>query len=186
MNFRRFIPAQLEPKDEYKTNLNYCFGAWEGNVRSRLIGFGVTANESKISDLHSVTIFSVIPMIFDQLVASDDRLARLKELGVTLSVTIDNQPQRSGIVDRGFCLEVPEHSDCARKTIICCWFDDKNPGIMARHADAISTHIHNGHKIKWVRDSPAPMTFLAKVNNFQANDKRSNILFDRGLTTLQS
>lgn len=160
-NFRSFIGPDLPPTESMKPYLNYCFEVWSRPVRSMFIGSGKNLDESDISTLHTHTIFCLIPTIFQHLVENDERCHILKEREVTLSCRIGDQPIGSGKVDRGFCLEVPEHGDSVERTVICCWFDDKNLGVMETHEDEISTHIKNGHIIK--RNGPTPMKFLAKV-----------------------
>jgi hypothetical protein len=162
-NFRRFIGPDLQPIAGMKPFLNYCFGEWNTAERSMFIGYGKTIDETDITALHSKTIFFLIPMIFQHLVENDERCQMLRDRGVTLSCRMGDQPISSGKADRGFCLEVPENGDSLRKTVKCCWFDDKNPGVMETHEDAMSTHIKNGHTIKCSLNGPTPMKLLAKV-----------------------
>lgn len=162
-NFRNFLQLQNLALDQTLTRLfRLCNGPMEVAERDVIVGTPGNVTEQNISFLHSQTIKIIVPIIFNQLVQSHPRCQTLRDLGITVSQIVPQDP-RSGVVDSCFTLNVPEQKDEKARSIHCCWFDDKNLAVFATHQAAIEKLIGRGARINFKNRQLTERKILVKV-----------------------
>jgi hypothetical protein len=163
-NFRNFIhnvnlPADLELENTFRT----CNGPWSLTTRDMLVGPPGPTLEANISALHTSTTKRVVPLLFRSLLENHPACHQLHDLGLRAHSFINDEESGSGKVDSCFSLQLPREGE-DEETVRCCWFDDKNPGVLDGLKHELEERIQGGVKLIWKHGNRSAMRLLVKVS----------------------
>jgi hypothetical protein len=163
-NFRLFFGNIDLPADQdLERTLKYCTGPWEASTRDILVGPPGLTLEANITALHANTIKLAIPQLFRFLLQNRPSCFDLRDLGLRAHSFINDEESGSGKVDSCFSLQLPVGGG-EEENIRCCWFDDKNPGVLDGLNDELEERIQGGVNLIWGQGNPMAMRLLVKVS----------------------